>query len=418
MALSMNKNIITEKLVGKILQLLHTDYDGEYQKRIINHMIMHDECIIQTARQIGKSFLAACMATIYMMMGKTVIIALPTIKQGSRIIHLQVRQNIQTLSHYFECLKPIIDNQGEMSLANGGKCIVLSTDDMANREGYTASLIIIDESHKAKPSVLSDLSPILDRARLKGDSKLILLGIGGYRGSLIEVARKERGYNHISINCYDVIKDNPSYEDRVIVPARRTLSPEEFSQEYECMPMALGQRYIFHEIPNDIDIPCIYEQKPNYYIGIDWGSKHDYTVVTVIAQHWDIFKIIDSYQTRGTNPVEQVEQILSFISSYPCPRNHITVEANGFNQGYYGYMQEAYKGIGGFYLTENNKNQLIRAAQMQSVRGRISISPMIYRNEINSLTYEIKENGKADWEHSDYLSSLILAMVPIINRVK
>jgi hypothetical protein len=391
------------------------DYKGKYQRRLIVEALRNDTVAVKAARQSGKSFIASIIATAYLLLGKSVIIALPTLTQGTRLIFGQVRRNIMKLQRYrklYPAISLVKNTQYELVLANGGKITVLSTSDNANREGYTASLLIIDEAHDAKSSVLEDLSPMLNVAREHDEDRIILLGHGGAKKSLIEIATKERGFHSIVIDCYEVVEDYPPYQN-VIDKDKRILSDAEFKVHYECKEIMVGATKI---IPHIKLVEPIQGFK-SYIHGIDVGgtSEHsDWTYCIRLEQQNDKLNIVGKIKLRNVKALEEADILVKYIDEVDRYHGACGIEINGIGHKLRDIIQAKVLDIRSITMSnakhKGRKYHLIRKLQKLCIDGKITSSDSEIKNELESLSVMVDDDGITTYEHSDVLSALLIAL--------
>lgn len=408
--------MVSELFIFRLLKLLKTSYKGKYQQRLIAEALKYNTVVIKAARQSGKSFIASVIATAYLMLGENVIIALPTLTQGTRLIFNQVRKNLMRLQRYKElypALRFVINNQYNLELANGAKIFVLSTSEHANREGYTASLLIIDEAHQAESSVLEELSPILNIAREDDKDKIILLGIGGFKKKLIEIAVSEMGFKQVICDCYEVAEDYPPYQ-KIIDKDRKILTEEAFKVHYECKQVMIGATQIIDNIrlvePISGFKHCIH--------GIDVGgtSEHsDYTVVIRLEKN-DKYElnIVSMLKMRNVKALKESDILVDYINQVDRWPGAVGIEVNGIGSKLRDIIQVKIPDIVSVHMSnvkyQGKKYQLINQLQKLCIDGKITTSDKKIKDELESLSVEINDDGVIKYEHSDILSALIIAL--------
>ncbi len=402
-----------------IAMLLGVFFKALYQGDMVGFLMGGRKRILQAARQSGKTFITALIITAYIVCGCRVIILLPTLKQGSRLIFRQVRMNIKALEKFFPAAlshnprgsDEEASNQGEILCANGGQCIVLSSDEGANREGYTCDLVVIDEAHKAKPIILADISPTLNVARETGRDRMILLGIGGYRRSLITTARTERGFVQWICDYIEILKSYPAFQN-VIDEERLSLTEEEFDQQYGCKDVAAGERYIFvDELPSEFELPTGYAPDPLHYFGIDIAKVRDSTLCAHVELYADIVVIGEYFEQGRVNYFEIALNVVGFIIRFPVVMKNIVIELNGPGHGFLDIIERVWgPRPGGITMTERRKHRIIVCMQKLAQEGRLIVTDKNMRQELDALTMVVDEFGKVKYEHSDHLSAVICAL--------
>lgn len=404
-----------------IAMLLGVFFKALYQVDILVFLLSNRKCILQAARQSGKTFLTALIITAYVVCGCRVIILLPTLKQGSRLIFRQVRLNVKYLEKFFPAAlshnprgsDDEASNQGEILCANGGQVVVLSSDEGANREGYTADLVVIDEAHKAKPIVLADISPTLNVARETGQDRTILLGIGGFRRSLVTTARTERGFVQRIIDCWEIIKSHPAFQN-VVDEERETLTEIEFQQQYECKDVASGEMLLFPiPLKKELVLPRGYGKTPVHFCGIDVGKIRNVTLCVHVEKYNDIVVVGEYFEQGRVNYFIIAKNVINFMMQFPIELKNIIVELNGPGYGFLDIIQRVWMGVrpGGIVMTDRRKHRIIVAMQKLAEEGRLVVTDRVMRQELECLTMELDDLGNVKKvEHSDHLSAVICAL--------
>ena len=407
-------NNISEIYIRRIMKMLGFSYLGAFQKKVVQSLVDNPYIILQMSRQTGKTFLVGIMCLGYMMMGKTVILAYPTLKQAEKIIFGDLRRYVRIMMKYYpHAMNPLVNNQSELKLANGGRALIFTTEESArSREGFSGDLLVIDEAHKASPDIMKDLSPILNRARIKDEDRVIILGIGGYRNSLITTLRKKKNFISVLYDCWYILSSYPQFQ-KVIDSERETLSPEEFAQQYELKDVAVGERYPFTDVVETINA----NGRALPYAGIDVGRKKDSTLVSVGMIYPDkSIQVIDHLELVGLPFKEQAAKIVPFLRSYNVPEPYTMIELNSIGQSLMEAMLEYSQGYNGMVITGESKQYLVEATASLCRMGKLGIASDDFRNEIYSLTYSIDENGKVTYAHSDFLSSLLMLVANLYYR--
>lgn len=404
-----------------IALLLGIFYKALYQLDIIIFLMGGRKRILQAARQSGKTFLTALIITAYVVCGCRVIILLPTLKQGSRLIFRQVRLNIKHLEKFFPAAlshnprgsDEEASNQGEILCANGGQVVVLSSDEFANREGYTCDLVVIDEAHKAKPIVLADISPTLNVARETKQDRTILLGIGGFRRSLITTARTERGFVQKIFDCWEILKSYPPFQN-VIDEERETLTEIEFQQQYECKDVASGEMLIFPvALLKAFVLPRGYDKTPQNFFGIDVGKIRNMTLCVHVEKFNDVVVVGDYFEQGRVSYFIIAANVIGFMMRFPIELKNIIVELNGPGHGFLDIIERVWNGVRppGITMNAKRKHRIIVAMQKLAEEGKLVVTNKVMRQELESLTMELDDFGNVKkYEHSDHLSALICAL--------
>jgi hypothetical protein len=397
-------------LINKVLEVLESQKARlTYQLPIIEKLLQEPMSVLKMARQTGKTYLVSVIVTCYVLLGLRTIICLPTFKQGSRLLFRQVKRNIKRLKKYYPTLlQELTDNQDELLLKNGGQVVVLSSNkDATSREGYGAHLLVIDEAHNSEPELLTDVEPFLTIAAEDNEAKAILIGVGGNVDSLIEKAVEERGYKEILVTGYDVARLYPKYQNS-LDRFRETLSPEGFEQMVLCKQSVPGGTLIFDSLPREYD--TAYFGVP--YAGIDVGYSRDPSVVTIMyAYPKDVFVVTDTLEIRQESWENQAFKIVEFLRKHKVPERHTMIEKNSIGVA---LIEAMYKYSYGYNYKDinNNKKWLVDALRYLARKNSLIIKDdKSFNKLVNLYMYPKIVDGreKIEYQHSDYLSSLIMA---------
>jgi len=254
----------------------------------------------------------------------------------------------------------------------------------------------------------------MTQARRRGTAKIILNGIGGHPGSVIE-AMKERGFAALLIKPEEIIADNPSYKP-VFDEARQLLSDDEWNQHYECLSVMEGTRYLFPILQPPLVLPDY--DTPRFYFGIDVGRTSDNTVVSVVEGCAGNYNHVEEMRMSGTDFLSQSVRIHRFIDKFPYVPQNVAIEVNGLGIGLYDVLSKAMYGIQPVSLNYELKRLIIFQIQKLVRDRKIGFADERARKELEDVTFEMKENYKYIYAHSDTLSALIMAFCATQKAVK
>ena len=263
-------------------------FEGDYQRDITEFIAEEMYFCLQASRRLGKTHIAGgVFGSLYVGSGHPFVNAMPTLLQGSRLIFRMVRQNLVRLSVIFPDLNPrgwLHDSQTEMLLPNAGQAVTLSADKGAEKEGYEASYVLLDEGHKASKSTLGIFQPFVDRADRAGIGKFGIIGIGEFKDSAVDNARfpeKKSKYNYACkrIKASNVVDANPHLRE-TFERAEATIEFEEgcegsYAQGYELEPVSEGSGKIFPEGLREEAVELEREFRTRIVCGWDPGKRQD-----------------------------------------------------------------------------------------------------------------------------------------------
>ena len=415
---------ISIQTLENLLRLIGSKWLGPWQREMAESLISNRELIIQAPRQVGKTYVVALLIVAYILCGGTVVLGMPTLKQTKSVIMYTVMKMVGRLRRKYlafnALLRSEINNRGEQVYRNGGRLIVISMKQVTGgeaeitEEGYTSDLNVIDEGHRGKREILGVISPFLTQAKRQGWARSIILGVGGHKSSLIEEMKTE-GYSHIHFDRYQIEALDPSYT-AVFDSFLRELTPIQYRQHILCESVAEGMHKIFGPIQLAIPMPPEEAAKYRevYHFGIDVGRTSDLTMVTAVRHKAGYIDLMDTYSTRGdfylADGGGQDEQVYAWIDAFKWKGERIAIEINGLGVGLWDVLKaEKLIGMSGVHLDEKMKRFMVDQLIIAVRDGRFRCVRQEDADHLEGLQFEIKENGKYVYEHSDLLSSLIMA---------
>jgi hypothetical protein len=389
------------------------------------HLIIYLQIILQAPRQVGKTYVVALLAVAYILCGGTVVIGMPTIRQTKSVLMftiLKMIAKLRTVSPVFrKLLYADIGNRGEQVYRNGGRLIVISmkqvtgSESEISEEGHTSDLNIIDEGHRGKREILGVISPYLTQAKRQGWGRSVILGVGGHKSSLIEEMKTE-GYAAIHFDRQAIESVDPSY-GLVFDDFKRELTPIQYRQHILCEPVAEGMHKIFG--PITIAIPFKQEDlgksREAMYFGIDVGRVTDMTLVSALRQRFGYLDLVDTYATTGDFFMDdgsgQDERVYAWVDMFKWSADRIAIEINGLGCGLYDVLKvfRLLGSIQGVHLDHGLKKFIIDEIIKDVRDGKFRCVRQEDADHLEGLQFEIKENGNYIYEHSDLLSSIIMA---------
>ena len=393
---------------------------GGWQEEITTAILDHEMVIIQGPRQAtGKSYCVALVAVVFLILGYRVIVAMPSLRQGSRILLRRIESWMLVLEPAFG-LRRTKDDALEKAWNNGAGLMALSTNEAAEKgvQGYTGALLIIDEAHEASMELYGAIRPLVSVALRAGYGKVLASGVGGPLTSPIEQL-KSTGDFYISFwDDERILARDPSWSGE-FAAARRQLSPDDYDKYYRCLPSTAGIRLLF---PGGV--PPLAEPRldggwdPVNAYGIDVGKRRDYTVVRRVQRYGECRNLLEpKLRLTGTKYPEQARQIKSWIKPQPHDVARIYVELPGPGDGLVDIFNDPERpvwwGIQGMPITYDLKKYLIGNLERDMRRGVFGVESEQDQRMLGALTMEVDDKGKYAWEHSDELSALLMAELAI-----
>jgi hypothetical protein len=384
-----------------------------YQLEIIGNLIINKTSVLKMPRQTGKSWSSAVVACAYLMAGIDVMVAYPTLNQGYRLLLSRIAEILRACG-----VKLTRFSQNGITLSNGARVHVVTTNDKAtSNEGYTVGCLIIDEAHRCSKEKFADMFPSLKVYMEKDQHTIILCGIRGQRDSIIEIAWRDREFKLIHIMPDEIVNKCPSYQIS-LDQFKINLSPEEYNEQILC-EFTKGISQIFHNLNEPVPEHCLRQQYTDV-IGVDVGQKVDATIVTWLryypsntTPHVRIIKtmrLTDRYDVQG-------EKIINFIRENNLINCPIGIEVNGVGRGLYdivcklddNLIEQPISNVNGFVCTARSKANIIKWLQSIDRDRALHIDDKAVFNSLDGLQEKRTDEGKMKYDHSDYLSSLIVA---------
>ena len=411
--------VVTQHSISNILALIDCKWFGHWQEQISDFILYNNSSIIQAPRQTGKTFILAIICVAYILAGKNLIIAYPTLGQAKRLLFREIKRQIKLIRRFYPkgCMKTDVDTNTEVVWSNGASILALSLDTSAQKEGYTADLLIIDEAHRSTNEVLSLCLPYLTQAKLRGDDKLVFLGIGGHIQSLIETEKEH--HPSLKVLPSTIIEQDSRYE-AVFKEFEKQLPPQEYAQHILLEAVHEGLQRLFPSIPllsaeenNEIIDKMTKLGGGRYFFGIDVGEKHDDTIVTVIRHYNNYYDLVDTFVTKGSfidQTGGQEKDIAEFIKQYPHRGENITIETNFNSMLFQSLQTHHFYDMNGVQLTYKSKKSLSDSLINLVKSGQFRVLDPEHKKDLEGLQFDIKVNGTWQWSHSDLFSSLLMTM--------
>ena len=368
-------------------------------------------CVIQ-CRQSGKSFIMGKIADfVARVLHWPVIITAPAIDQTWGIMqHVHSSQDIIKAAYDY-------DNRYSIAYRGAGSITCLSGSETAKVESKGCKLLIVDE-HQDMPAEYTATSfvPMLSwYGGLYWSS-----GIGGNPGS---VALREEVEFHWSLPWESVVDLKPGYQ-RIVDMARREMLPEEFEAHYCCKALDVSAHLLIPNI-SPMTEPI---QDAHTVVGIDWGKRIDQTIATVVDQSKDLDgegrprqAYIKDWLLMKGDYAEQIVQLVKWLKE-EVEYNEVIAETNGVGDSSTDMLIKAMHDVRGFSsgVTGLDVNQKWNSEQAKQIARMTRNGTMTYnadhplagvfKKDITSLEYKMLDSDLIKTDHSDFLSSLKLAM--------
>lgn len=459
----------TCKLILRCLPTRDGDYDrargihaklDPWQEKLLDHYISYEKCTGKGPRQAtGKSFVDSLLACAYIVLGEPVIVGMPTLTQGGEIISDRIDWMMKHVEARLRGTKYELaritgrDNIRLKKWNNGGAMKVLSTDETAQREGFTATLFLHDEAQESLPNdissngkpsykILADCQPMLNVARRNGKAKFIMSGIGGdVDECLIEDSVKHFGYQLCHITTEEIAEADPLWRP-VFEDEKDTQTPEYYARNYDCLSGGAGKQKIFWNPlpPKALTVESL--NLMNLIIAFDIGKTQDKTIgyciearPSQVAQEmaYNIVDRIELYRVPYDDIIDQdtgeviLEGQVRILHNWLTEKkdyyglSHIDagtiyLEANNVGEAVYDGLTGRYGWqVNRVWTAEDSVHFFFELARMLCKDQRLGVEDPATRDKLNKLSYSKKPNEDGTGvrliiEHSDDFSALLVAM--------
>lgn len=304
-------------------------------------------------------------------------------------------------------------------LKNGGFFRVLSSDNIGDGfRGFSNDLIVIDEAAMipglSEMFFLSALPTLSDRI-----GKALFISTPRGNNDFYEIWKmgdpERKGYEEYAqykdfYSWKFKTADNPFILQEEINNAKATMPERFFAQEYLGDFLLDGSGF-FRYIER---VSILFEMEPyrgNFVFGIDFGKKHDYTVVVVIDV--DTNNEVCYYRFNKIEWAWQREEIIRYNEMWK-PIS-ILAEENSFGDANIEILEELGLPIEKFYTTNKSKKKIIENLSVDIENQDIALlRDKMQIEELQIYQLNISENGNYKFgapagKNDDIVMALALA---------
>lgn len=280
------------------------------------------------ARRLGKTYIANIIAQLIVLVpGCNVIIVSPNYNLSSISFELQ-RSFLKKFS--IEVTK---DNTKDkiIELSNGSTARMGSLSTIDSCVGRSYNLILFDEAAlgNGRDAFNVALRPTLDRP----NSKAIFISTPRGRNNWF-AEFFDRGFSDDFPEWCSIQADwreNPRMTVKDIEEAKRSMSPQEFEQEY-CASFNVFEGQVYQLDPEDV-IDYTPRDKDEAFAGLDPGFRDPTAFATIIYQPvTDCYHIVDEYQESGMVTSDHASRIQQQIVKWNIDQIYIDSAAAQFAQ--------------------------------------------------------------------------------------
>lgn len=406
---------------------------GEWQRDFIDHVAANTYSAIQAPRRLGKSYCISLWLTACVLAGREAIIGLPTVTQGRRQLLRDLQINLHRLAVVFpelQAKRARVFNAGEVDYPFGGRVIVLSADVGAEKEGYGCDFLVMDEAHKIDKTMMGIFQPFCDDAIKAGHGKMVLLGVGEQKDSILEQARRgglktaddqKAHYACLKYPASELERKYPDLKSRFDNAKSMTMDgPGGYLQMYEMRPVRPGSGVIFKTPVPKQAFYCQGVNERRYYAGWDPGKRQDDSIVAVLEVgpshrvQETAYNVVDYLQLPpGMEYPEQCREIKRWLNAnYPqVTPQRFAIEVNGPGDPAADTMREEWHNdVMGFFTSDWFNQYYISEMEIGAIQGWFGCDPDDFRDELNKLTKLIDDDMRLKYEHSDRLAAAKCAL--------
>lgn len=388
-------------------------WHGPWAQRAVAEFLAHRRVVWKWPRQTGKTWQSRDIIETFLLAGEGVIVASPTLDQTINLIARPATVGFNRIAPMFG-IRQQVHNAKRSEWSNGARLQALSMTPDSQKEGYTGSLLYIDEAHRARRDEYTILSPMLTQAMREERDYVLISSIGGTNEALSEQAYREMGFHLVHVTPEEVLAADADYR-RVMERFREEMTNREFAQHIECKNLGEGMHQAYPLIPAQVDIPREAQSvRRRLTFGIDVGWVKDETVVVVLESvpNWSVHNVIAVHTVQGGPFHEQAERVFAVIDEYTWDPGRIGVEWNGGGAGLYYALAQLMPGIQRVTITNKVKFGAVSLVQRALERGHLGIADARARAELASLQIDYKGVDEDRWEitHSDTHSALLVAV--------
>lgn len=351
-----------------------------------NQRVIHDSInnepykyyALNIGRQFGKSLLGVNQALYW-------FFNVPNCKIGwVSPVYKQCKKVFTDIDNAFDN-KSVFTEKNKTDLfiksPKGGTIQFFSSELYDNIRGETFDFLIVDETAWHKEQAWTE---VLRATVLVRGKKVLFLSTPKGKNWFYNIHKLDGvnpQYKSFTMTSYDNPLINPSEID----DARLTLPDNVFRQEY-LAEFIDGGAGVFR----DIKINNRAEVTKVCYAGIDLGRADDYTVLTILNEHGEMF-----YCERWRHKTWQfiVNELLATLGRF---RPKAYVEINSIGDVVYEQLKKIYGDIKPFYTDSISKQEIIENLQVAIQNGNFSMLDLDWlKNEFELFTFEYSTKSRS-----------------------
>jgi phage FluMu gp28-like protein len=377
----------------------------DYQAKLLRDQ--SKRIVVRMSRQAGKTTTIAIRA-IWFAITKPrtlTLIVSPSLRQ-SMIMMDRVQEFLARIPESLR-KRIILKQQRTVVRFRNQSMIVALPNSPQLLRGYTAHKVICDEAAFFRDDELvfyNVLYPMLATT----DGWLIVLSTPWGKNSVFYRMCQDPNFSKHIVSWRDVVKAGLIKQD-FIEEMRRQLPSERFQREFEAQFIEEANAYF----PQDLIVSCIdseleyykFEDYPqgDFYIGVDFGKKHDYSVVAVVEKREEKTVLIHLYRFKLDEPYSSVIGYIKAICDRYKSVNAVLCDQTGVGEYIVEDMQKVIGAkVQGIVLTMQAKEEILGylKQKMQNKLITFPYDPDLI-NEINVENFELTKDGHVKFSHAE-----------------
>ena len=392
--------------------------------------------IMCTGRQVGKTH------TMIAIMGLLLYNSKVNLRIG--FISLTTNHNkdiIRRFSEMFRLKEKMTDVNKQDGIITYSNSMIkfLSAEQRERIRGNTFDYLFIDEACFMNSDLYTEaITPLINASlsqpftnpfepfKGKIGGKLILASTPKTRNWFYDLVVESSSNPSMYLMRFRSIDSEGLLSQEVLETLKRRVPERIFNCEYNAEFLDAGNG-LFQYKTALIDEDEFYKINTNkdYYIGIDWGTQNDYTVVTIINKDKVIQEIIRVNEKTNSELQEIIEQTVNKYKKIGTIQKIIS-EQNGIGIFPTKELLTKYPNITQSFSTNNkNKSEIIESLSTAFEQGQIKFNPNdksieILKLELDGYVQSIDDKNvvryTASSGHDDMVMSLAFAHYGVKNR--
>ena len=408
------EKIIREPMLFSIFLLGVVPYP--YQKEFLESR--EDRILMVCGRQVGKTTMIAirCIWEAITHKDYLILILAPTLRQSKMVIE-KIRRFIEGNEFLLQYARKVLVS--EVEFKNGSKIISLPAGKKGsafNIRGYTADMVVIDESAYVPDEVFDAIIPSLMIRR----GKLVLSGTpfgeAGFFYRCYQEGLNEGRWKIIKVKS----EDCPEVSKEFLEEMRKRMSEIVYKQEFEAEFVGIAGLLF----PLSFVRECLddYRYEPHgkegavYYMGVDVARYgRDESAIVVVEEIGDEMYKVVYRETLKENSIPELERRVVDLRVLFRPKM-ILIDETGLGAGLVDSLKEKYSEVEGFVFTQKSRIEGYMYLRWLLEKKRIVLNANDEKMRLQFLNFKIEETQggnitiKKGEGNDDLVDALMLAV--------